>query len=186
MLKVDYSLTEDPVLLRLCKEGDRLAEEELIRRYMRKVRICSRRFYLLGGDDEDLVQEGTIGLLNAVRSYEEGNGASFNTYAEKCILSRLIDAIHFKGYAAFESPEDMDLPEEISSGSDPEEIFLANEHMQELVSQLNEKLSKYERSVLELYLKGNSYTEIADTLGKTNPSIYNAVQRIRIKLSELI
>lgn len=181
----DYTSTDDAMLLQLSQQ-DCDAEEELVRRYMRKVRICSRRFYLLGGDNDDLIQEGTVGLLAAVRSYNSSLGVSFNTYAEKCIVSKLIDATHFKGYSEYIFSDDLDIPESADEQADPEVLYLANEHRKEVVSQLGQKLSKFERSVLGLFLRGSSYSEIAAQLGKSNQSVYNAIQRVRIKLSELL
>ena len=183
---IDYSSLSDQDLISVGRQGDRLAEEELIRRYGQKVRICARHFFLLGGDDEDLLQEGMIGLLNAVRSFNPALGTSFNTYAEKCIKSRLIDASQFKGYVEFISSEDLVLEDSADEESNPETLLIKYERYEEIMSQLRLKLSKYETSVLNLYLNGYSYPEIAGMLGKPDRSIYNAVQRIRGKLSELL
>ena len=183
---MDYSIYSDQDLILSVRSGDRHAEEELLKRYSQKVRICARRFYLLGGDDEDLLQEGMIGLLNAVRSFNPALGTSFNTYAEKCIKSRLIDASQFKGYVEFISSEDYVLEDSADEESNPETLLIKYERYEELVSQLRLKLSQFETSVLNLYLNGYSYPEIAAMLGKPDRSIYNAVQRIRGKLSELL
>ena len=183
---MDFSMFSDQDLILKSHEGDRASEEELIKRYRQKVRICARRFYLLGGDDEDLLQEGMIGLLHAVRSYNPEMGASFNTFAEKCIKSRLIDAAQFKGYVEFISSEDLAMEDPADEDSNPETLLIKYEQYEEVVSQLRLKLSRYESSVLDLYLHGFTYPEIAKKLGKTDRSIYNAVQRIRMKLSEFL
>lgn len=183
---IDYSSLFDQDLISAGRQGDRLAEEELIRRYGQKVRICARHFFLLGGDDEDLLQEGMIGLLKAVRSFNPACGTSFNTYAEKCIRSRLIDAAQFKGFAEFVSSEDLDYTDTADEDSNPETLLINRERYEEVVSQLRMKLSRYESSVLDLFLLGFSYPEIANKLGKTDRSIYNAIQRIREKLVELL
>ena len=183
---MDYSICSDQDLILGAHSGDRRAEEELLMRYRQKVRICARRFYLLGGDDEDLLQEGMIGLLNAVRSFNPALGTAFNTYAEKCIKSRLIDAAQFKGYVEFISSEDLVLEDSADEESNPETLLIKYEQYEEVVSQLRLKLSKYEASVLDLYLNGFSYPEIAERLGKSDRSIYNAIQRIRTKLSEFL
>ena len=182
----DYSSADDNSLLSLSSEGNREAEEELIRRYMKLVRLSARRFFLLGGEQEDLIQEGTLGLLNAIRSYRAEAGASFRTFAQRCILFRIMDISSSSGYKGFISYEDMPVPVTEEINSDPEIRFIENEHYEELLAQLKSHLSEMESTVLEEYLKGSSYSEIAAVLGKSNQSVYNAVQRIRAKLSALI
>ena len=85
----------DGTLCRLVAEGDRSAEELLVSRYNRLVRMCSRPFVLVGGDSEDLIQEGMLGLLKAIRTYDASKEASFRTYAEVCIRSRLYSVLRF-------------------------------------------------------------------------------------------
>ena len=182
----DYSSSDDASLLLLSSGGDREAEEELIRRYIRVVSLCARRFFLLGGEQEDLIQEGTIGLLNAIRSYKTEAGASFRTYAQKCISSKMIDISYSKGYKQFLSFEDVTIPETEDVIDDPEVSVIENERYEELVSQLKERLSGMEKTVLEEFLKGSSYAEIAEKLDRPSQSIYNAVQRVRAKLTALL
>ena len=107
-IMTDFSSEDDVSLLFLSSEGNRGAEEELIRRYTKLVRLCARRFFLLGGEQEDLIQEGTLGLLNAIRSYRPDAGASFRTYAQRCIIFRIMDISSSNGYKGFLSYEDMD------------------------------------------------------------------------------
>ena len=90
---IDYAGMDDTVLLKLASDGDRDAEDALAARYLRLVRICSRPLFLAGGDSEDLIQEGTFGLLSAIRSYDPADGTMFKTYAEHCIRMRLLSAI---------------------------------------------------------------------------------------------
>ena len=182
----DFSSEDDVSLLFLSSEGNRGAEEELIRRYTKLVRLCARRFFLLGGEQEDLIQEGTLGLLNAIRSYRPDAGASFRTYAQRCIIFRIMDISSSNGYKGFLSYEDMEIPETEEVNADPEIRFIENEHYEELLAQLKSQLSGMEAIVLDEFLKGSSYSEIASVLGKSNQSVYNAVQRIRAKLSALI
>ena len=182
----DYSSADDVVLLLLSSQEDREAEEELIRRYTKLVRLTARRFFLLGGEQEDLIQEGTIGLLNAIRNYRTDAGASFRTYAQRCILFRMMDVLSSNGYREFLSYEDIAVPEAEEVNADPEIRFIENEHYEELLAQLKSHLSDMEKTVLDEYLKGSSYSEIASVLGKSNQSVYNAVQRMRAKLSALI
>ena len=137
----DYSSEDDVSLLSLSSEGNREAEEELIRRYTKLVRLCARRFFLLGGEQEDLIQEGTIGLLNAVRSYRPDAGASFRTYAQKCILFRIMDISSSNGYKAFLSYEDMEIPEIEEVNTDPEIRFIENEHYD--IMDISDSLERY-------------------------------------------
>ena len=90
---IDYAEMDDTMLQRLAFDGDRDAEDALAARYLRLVRICARPLFLAGGDSEDLIQEGTFGLLSAIRNYDPVDGASFKTYAEHCIRMRLLSAI---------------------------------------------------------------------------------------------
>jgi len=192
----DYKSLTDTELLHLTSEGNRFSEEALVERYMRVVLACARPLVLAGGDTEDLVQEGMFGLLSAIRSYDDGAGASFKTYAELCIRSRLYSAIksasrlkHFPlndGVSYEQLSEDSNaqlsaIPEIFRYS--PEVLVLARESKEELYDAFSQCLSKFERSVLDLYLEGLSYREIADKLKKETKAIDNAVQRIRRKLA---
>lgn len=158
-----------------------LSEEDLIRQYSRIVKILSRKFFLLGGDNEDLYQEGMIALLHAIRNYDSNNQTSFEHYAKTCIRNKMIDTIRSKVYSGFDQvPEDFD---KIING--PEEYMLDNEAYIELISDCKKLLSKYEFTVLELYLQGYDYSEIANINNKTTTSVYNAIQRLRQKLKVL-
>ena len=179
--------------------GDRTAEEVLVLRYNRTVRMCARPYFLAGGDSEDLIQEGMVGLLAAIREYDPSKAASFRTYAEVCIKNRLISAIKaaardkhtpLNNSVSFETP--------LFSGNgdrfayhapgrqveDPEEIFLSRESFRERMETLMGQLSGFEASVLRLYLNGLSYSEIAAEVNKSPKSVDNAVQRIRRKLAQ--
>ena len=193
---IDYAGLDDTVLQKLAAAGDRDAEEALAARYMRLVRICARPLFLAGGDSEDLIQEGTFGLLSAIRKYDPSDGASFKTFAEYCIRMRLLSAIKSAsrlkhvplndGISLEELSEDPGaamsaLPELIRHN--PEELILAKESREELNAVFSRCLSRFEIKVLDLYLEGLSYREIADRLCKDAKSIDNAVQRIRHKLA---
>ena len=175
-------LQSDLTLLEKIRAGDTLAEEELISRYKDKVSLCTRKFYLFGGDNEDLIQEGMIGLLSAIRTFNDDCGASFATYAERCIVNRLNDAVSLKKYSGFISLDD-DSVSCLSTVDDPEALFVENECFEKLKANVSVILSSYEKSVLNLYLSGSSYKEISVSLDKSVVSVYNAVQRIREKLS---
>ena len=189
----------DEKLCSLAAAGDRRAEEALVVRYNRLVRICARPYFLAGGDSEDLIQEGMLGLLAAVREYHPEKSAAFRTYAEVCIKNRLFSVIKaaardkhiplnhsvslepplFDGNGdplAFGAPD--------GQGTDPEEIFLSREAFRERLEALIGQLSGFEASVLRLYLNGLSYSEIAAEVNKSPKSVDNAVQRIRRKLAQ--
>jgi RNA polymerase sporulation-specific sigma factor len=192
----DYVLHSDQDLLALAARGDSMAEEMLLSRYSRTVRACARPLFLMGGDSEDLIQEGTFGLLSAIRQFDPDGGASFKTFAEHCIRMRLLSAIKSAsrlkhvplndGISLEELSEDPGadlsaLPELIRHN--PEELILAKESREELNAAFSQCLSRFEIKVLDLYLEGLSYREIADRLCRDAKSIDNAVQRIRRKLA---
>lgn len=192
----EYADMNDMELLQLASKGDRLAEEALAGRYMRLVRACARPMFLAGGDSEDLIQEGMFGLLSAIRQFDKNAGASFRTFAEHCIRKRLLSAVksasrlkHFPlndGMSLEQLSEDpspqLSVTPEFFRYS-PENLVLARESKEELYAVFAQCLSKLERKVLDLYLDGFSYGEIAARLDKDAKSIDNAVQRIRRKLA---
>ena len=193
---IDYAEMDDTMLQSLAFDGDRDAEDALATRYLRLVRICARPLFLAGGDSEDLIQEGTFGLLSAIRNYDPADGASFKTYAEHCIRMRLLSAIKSASRLKHVPLNDGISLEELSEdpGADisalpelirynPEELILAEESREELNAACSRCLSRFEIKVLDLYLEGLSYREIADRLCRDAKSIDNAVQRIRRKLA---
>ena len=192
----DYASFDDQMLQRLAASGDRTAEETLAERYLRMVKACARPLFLAGGDSEDLIQEGTFGLLSAIKNYDPDCGSSFKTFADHCIRMRLLSAVksasrlkHFPlndGISLEQLSEDPGadlsaLPEVLRQN--PEELVLAKESRDELYASFSRSLSKFEIKVLDLYLEGLSYREIAERLCKSAKSIDNAVQRIRHKLA---
>lgn len=195
-LMLDYTCMDDVELQSRAVSGNRAAEEELVVRYMRLVRACARPLFLAGGDSEDLIQEGMFGLLSAIRSFSSDSGSSFKTFAEHCIKMRLYSAVktasrlkHFplndgmslEQLSENPSTELSAFPESFRRG--PEDLVLARESKKELYRAFSDCLSKFEKQVLNLYLEGLSYQEIAASLGKEKKSIDNAVQRIRQKMA---
>ena len=192
----DYASFSDAQLHGLAVSGDRIAEEELVKRYMQLVRACSRPLFLAGGDSEDLIQEGMFGLLSAIKEFDPMNGSSFRTFAEHCIKMRLYSAIksasRMKHFPLNDGMSLEQLSEEsnsqLSAGTEsfnrmPEDLILARESKEELYNALSNCLSKLESKVLDLFLDGLSYQDIASRLGKDTKSVDNAVQRIRHKLA---
>ena len=179
--------------------GDRLAEEVLVERYNRLVRVCARPFFLAGGDSEDLIQEGMLGLLSAVRSFQTNKSASFRTYAEVCIKSRLISAVRaassgkhspLNSYISFETPSFDGIADFSSVAAvgmpqpNPEDVIICREELQEHLDTAKGQLSGFEANVLSYYLEGLSYQEIATQVKRSPKSVDNAVQRIRRKLAQ--
>ena len=195
---INYSELDDNRLRELAAVGDRQAEERLVVKYMRLVRRCSRPFFLVGGAPEDLIQEGMLGLLSAIRQYDPKQNAAFKTYAELCIKNRLLSAVKTDSRLKHNPlndglPLDLLLSEESQIPllaytelfrRTPEEQVLARENKMELQQSFKRCLSPMERNVLRLYLDGLSYQEIAEQTGKPIKAVDNAIQRIRRKLAQ--
>ena len=193
---IDYTNLSDIDLQSIAVTGDREAEEILAARYMYLVRACARPLFLAGGDSEDLIQEGTFGLVSAIRQYSSECETSFKTFAEHCIRMRLYSAIksasrlkHFPlndGVSFEQLSEDhraqLSAVPEVFRRS-PEELVLARESKEELYTAFSQCLSTFENRVLDLYLDGLSYREIGQRLNKDPKAVDNAVQRIRRKLA---
>ena len=186
----------DETLCRLAAEGRREAEEILVTRYQRLVRTCARPFFLIGGDSEDLTQEGMVGLIKAVREYDAEKEASFRTFAEICIRSRLYSVLRAAGrgkHSPLNQSVPLDTPyldsNSYTSGTsdlaqrDPEAYLIDREHTAALLSGVRKQLSEFEAKILGYYLDGLSCREIAETVGKPPKSVDNAVQRIRRKVA---
>ena len=175
----------DEELCRLTASGDRDAEEVLVKRYLRMVRVCARPYFLAGGDSEDLIQEATFGLLKAIREFAPGHDAKFKTFAEVCIRNRIRSAVAtasrskhapLNDSVPFESPM-------LGSEASPEELFISREEEAERLTRLTQKLSPLEQKILEFFLHGLSYREISEQVGRPAKSVDNAIQRIRRKVA---
>ena len=192
---------DDEELIYLANQGDLLAEECLINKYKKLVKIKARSYFLIGADTEDIIQEGMIGLYKAVRNYQFKKLSSFKVFAELCITRQIITAIKsatrqkhipLNSYISLNRPiynEDsdrtlLDIVDNISI-NDPQDLFLNGEKLNNLKVKIKKILSDLERDVLESYLDAKSYQEIAADLGRHVKSIDNALQRIKRKL-ELI
>ena len=187
----DYFRFSDEELQHLSAAGDREAEDTLCKRYIPVIRRLSRTMFILGGDMEDLIQEGTFGLISAIRTYDPDSGAAFRTYAGTCIKNRILSAIQ-SAASSKHSPlndgislEDFDFdsfPEAIQRSV--EDLVIAKENQKEIFDTISGLLTSYELNVLRFYLEGLSYEEISSVLKKDTKSIDNAVQRVRRKLRD--
>ena len=187
----------DEQLVADSRAGDQSAMSELLDRYRRFARAKARSYFLVGGDREDIVQEGMIGLYKAIRDYSADAGASFLSFAELCITRQILTAIKtatrqkhtpLNTYVSFDRPHEDDpghtLGDTIAveEEADPLAKLVQTDEVAQLRSVFDEVLSELESDVLELYVEGRSYQEIAEQLGRHVKSIDNALQRIKRKL----
>lgn len=191
-----YQALSDEQLCRLAREGDRAAEESLVSRYTRLVRQLSRPLYLAGGDSDDLIQEGMIGLLCGLREYDDSRSASFRTYAEICIRNRLFSAVRSAARDKH-SPLNQSVPLEIPffdnhaasfgapalSQANPEDLIIGREGTQDILRGVRKQLSEFEAKILGYYLDGLTTREMATAVNKSPKSVDNAVQRVRRKIA---
>lgn len=199
MEKKDYKEYSDELLVRMARDGDEKAENFLLKKYKDFVRSKARAYFLVGGDSDDLIQEGMIGLYNAIGHYDESMASSFMTYAAICINNKLISAVSadgrqknapLNGYVSIYSSITDETGEEASLSDvlpdteniNPEAIILNEEQEKLTINRLFGKLSALEKEILSYYMEGMSYSEIAKIIGKTEKSVDNAIQRIRLKM----
>lgn len=195
-MQTQYSELEqmsDEVLCTALQNGTSAAGDILAHRYRKLVRCCAHPYFLAGGDSEDLLQEGMFGLIKAMREFRADREASFQTFAEVCIRSRLCSVIR-ASRAGKHSPLNESVPlnaflldaQPQYSQLDPEDLLIDREKAAALLNQVRSQLSELEVRVLDLYLDGCSCGEIAATVGKSYKSVDNAVQRIRRKIGRQI
>lgn len=196
----DFKSMTDEQIIR--EHGDMPeATDYILYKYKGYVRSMARRYYLIGGDCDDLIQEGMIGLYKAVRDFDAQKNVSFRTFAELCIMRQMITAIKaanrikhqpLNSFVSLNRPvfeEDCEktleeiLPDE--SAMSPEDIYIENERFMGVRTKIHDNLSDFENSVMDLYLEGKSYAEISVRLNKPKKSIDNALQRAKAKLAKL-
>lgn len=178
---------EDSALCTCAARGNREAEEALVLRYNWLVRSCARPLFLLGADHEDLIQEGMVGLIKAIRDFNPARGTSFSAFAELCIRRRMISAIRIAAgdrHAILNGslPLEEAAQDRPSYEDDPETRLISRETFQERMNRC--KFTELEEQVLRLYLQGLTRRELGARLCKSQKSIDNAIQRIRKKLRD--
>lgn len=187
------NISDEELIARL-RDGETIIEDYLMEKYKGLVRQKARAMFLIGGDTDDLIQEGMIGLFKAVRDFQPGREATFATFARMCIDRQIYSAIQnsnrqkhlpLNSYVSL-NQEDESSPIWELSVENPEEIIIDQETTRDLQQKISDYLSPMENKVLDLYLKEEGYVEIGRILGKSPKSIDNALQRIRAKIREVI
>src|SRR3954468_19476049 len=191
---------EDLQLVMKARNGDKTAMDALMRRYTGFVRLKASSHFLAGGDSDDLIQEGMVGLYKAVRDFRADKETSFRSFAELCVTPQIITAIktatRFKHaplntYVSFshtpagqESDGECTLGDALPGpgGDDPSVCVISTEELQSLVFTLGSGLSQLEADALRLYLEGSSYEEMAEEWGCDTKTIDNALQRVKRKI----
>lgn len=191
----NYEEYTDEELVDRLHQGENEIMDYILEKYKPLVRKQTNALFLIGGENEDLIQEGMIGLFKAIRDYDDTKEATFFYFAQLCIKRQLASALEasnrkkhipLNNYVSFSSDENDNvaaLEALISQGVEsPEQMVLEQEKVIEFKEQIRAKLSKMEKEVLNLYLEGYNYTQIAKIMEKTPKSIDNALQRIRQKI----
>lgn len=206
-LKKNYEDCSDEELILRLRDGEGAITDYIMDKYKNLVRSRAKSMYILGADRDDLIQEGMIGLFKAVRDYDAGRDASFFTFAELCVSRQMYTAIQAAGrqkhmplnsyislYAGSTQADadgrdgEWELSESLLSQSErnPEELLIDRENVERLEKTIEKELSSFEKQVLDLYLTGMKYSEIARVLGRDEKSTDNALQRIKSKLKKAI
>lgn len=190
---------EDLQLVLKARNGSTLAMDQLMRRYTSFVRLKASSYFLAGGDSDDLVQEGLVGLYKAVRDFRSDRETSFRSFAELCVTRQIITAIKtatrfkhaplnqyisFSHAPAGQDGEDCPLGDALPGPNvnDPAVCVISTEELQSLVGCLSTTLSPLEADALRHYLEGSSYEEMAEDLGCDTKTIDNALQRVKRKI----
>jgi RNA polymerase sporulation-specific sigma factor len=192
---------DDGYLLALAKQGNTDAYDRLVRRYYGFVRLKASSYFLAGGDSDDLIQEGLVGLYKAIRDFRTDRESSFRNFAELCITRQIITAVKtatrnkhtpLNQYVSFSSSpagaqgsEGEATLEEVIPGApvhDPVNQVISSEELRSLVACLSTVLSELESRVLSLYLDGHSYEAIGERIGCDTKTVDNALQRVKRKV----
>lgn len=203
-MKEDYKQYSDEELLIRLRDGEDAIIEYIMNKYKNLVRSKAKSMYILGADSDDLIQEGMIGLFKAVRDYDSGRDASFATFADLCVSRQMYTAVQasrrqkhiplntyislYGSVGTNHEGEEETLANVLAaqSGQSPEELVIDRENVTQLEKTIEKELSIFEKQVLDLYLTGMGYQQIAKVLGKDDKSTDNALQRIKTKLKKAI
>ena len=196
----DYDNIKDEDLIEIIKSGDKQAFEYLINKYKELVNMKVSKYYIVGAERDDIVQEGLIGLFKAIKSYKPDQQNSFKSFANMCIERQLITAIktsnrqkhmplnsylslNISAYDEEEGESDTTLMDIFNTTliEDPLDTITKKEYLQDIEKTIDKSLSDFEKKVLNKYINGKSYIQIAEDLDAPVKSIDNAIQRIRKK-----
>ena len=200
---LDYDQCTDGELIDRLRRGEESIMDYICDKYKNLVRSKAKSMFILGADNDDLIQEGMIGLFKAVRDFDSGRDASFYTFADLCISRQMYTAVqaskrqkHFplNTYVSLDStdnaPDEQEgwLTEFMTDRTElsPEELFLDKERVAYLEEAIDRELSDFERQVLDLYLTGMSYSQIARVLGRDERATDNALQRLKAKIRKML
>lgn len=198
-----YKNSTDEELILQLRSGKSQIADYFMEKYKNLVRKKAKAMFLIGGENDDLIQEGMIGLFKAIRDYDEQKDAKFFSFAELCISRQMYSAVQASnrqkhiplntyvslyGSASGESDEEIPLMEVLQSITDknPEELLIDKENVANIEKLIDKNLSKLEKEVLELRLTGLSYSQIAILLEKQPKAIDNALQRMKTKLAGIL
>lgn len=194
----NYNILTDEELVKMAQEGSVTAEEFLINKYKELAKIKSSVYFIVGGDKEDVIQEGMIGIFKAIREFREEKNVFFRTFAEVCINRQIISAIRKANLRKHKIlNESVSLNQEQDTGDDekpleerlrpkndddPETLMLMREITEFLIQDSNQLFSPLEQKVLAAMLQGKKYKEIAEEMNKSSKTVDNAIQRIKKKI----
>lgn len=198
-----YANMADEKLIELIRLGDNKAQNFLLEKYKNLVNMKASRFFLVGAENDDMFQEGMIGLFKAVQSFDLEKNNSFKTFANLCIERQLITALKSSNrqkhiplnssfslnVSAYDENDDtsvIDILDANSSVEDPLETITKKEYMDFIETRIDKNLSTFEKQVLNRYIQGESYVDIATRLNSPVKSVDNAIQRIRKKATKNI
>ncbi len=198
----DYDSMPDNLVAKWANDGDTFALDHLIRKYKNVVKAKARSYFFIGGDPEDIIQEGMIGLFKAIRDYDHNKNDNFRAFAELCVKRQIITAIKsatrqkhipLNSYVSLNKPIYDDESErtllDVLKGRrsmNPETLYISREEVSSIKEKIGKILSKFEWEVLTLYLAGESYQEIAEEIKKPVKSIDNALQRVKKKIEKYL
>lgn len=192
-----YEAFSDEELIEKLRQGENDITDYILEKYKPLVRKKTNAMYLIGGETEDLIQEGMIGLFKAIRDYRQDKDASFYHFAELCINRQLYSALEASNRKKHQPLNSyISLSDQDNQGAvaaellvdqerGPEQMVIEQELWEEYKKRLEQNLSKMENKVLQYYLDGNHYIQIAEIMGKSPKSIDNALQRIRQKIRQI-
>lgn len=199
-----YRGISDEELIDRLRQGEHEITDYIMDKYKNLVRKKARSMYILGADGDDLIQEGMIGLFKAVRDYDAGRDANFYTFADLCISRQMYNAVqasrrekhtplntYISLYASAE-PESEEKGTQLVNilvsevETDPEKLFIDKENVAHIESIIEKELSVFEKQVLDLYITGMSYSQIAKVLARDEKSTDNALQRLKSKLRRAV